>query len=292
MDETMRSLRLRQAAVLGVLLTGWELLPVLGVLDPVFVPPLHVVASTLLELAREGDLLLHVRLSVVRALAGFFVAVVIGTPLGLLLGGLFPRLQLASEPLLELAAQANPVVLFHVVMLFLGIGEAPKIFVIAWLCTWSIAFSAISGARNVDPQLLKVGRSFGLGRVSLFRAVVLPAAAPSLFTGIRLAAGYAFVMLVAAEMMGASSGLGWFVVQSQEAYHAPRIFAGATLITVLALATDAVLMRVEARVVSWRPPLDELRVLLADRSPGHAEPSTVSKPNVVSDPACEGAACR
>lgn len=261
-----RSLRLRRAAVLIVLLASWELLPALGVLDPLFVPPLHAVARAVVELAAYHGLLHHLQLSLGRVLSGFLVAVLVGTPLGLLLGGWFPRAQVAAEPLLELFAQVNPVVLFHVVMLFLGIGEATKIFIVAWLCSWSIAFSAISGARQVDPELLRLGRAFGLRPVALFWRVVLPASAPSLFTGYRLAAGFAFVMLIAAEMMGASSGLGWYVVSAQEAYHAPSIFAGVTIITALALATDAVLKRIEARVIAWRPPPDERRVMLAERS--------------------------
>jgi NitT/TauT family transport system permease protein len=259
-----RALRLRRAAVLAALVAAWELLPVLRVVDSVFVPPLHVVAGTLLDLARDGSLLVHVRLSAFRALGGFLLGAALGTPLGLLLGGWFPRLRDALEPLLELFAQANPVVLFHVVVLFLGIGEPPKLFVIGWLCAWSSAFGAMASVRAVDPELFRLGRAFGLSRLGLFRRVVLPAAAPGLFTGYRLSAGYAYVMLVAAEMMGASSGLGWFVAQAQESYHAPRIFAGAVAICALALATDGVLKRLEARVVDWQPPPDERRLLLAE----------------------------
>lgn len=270
-------LRLWQAAVALALLSAWEVLPSLRLVDPVFIPPLHAVLESLAALARQGELGRHARLSTGRALGGFLLAVVLGTPLGFLLAGPFPRLRRATVPLLTLCAQANPVVLYHVVMLFFGIGEAAKVFIIAWLCTWTIAFSAMAGVQAVDPQLLKVGRAFALAPAQLFLRVVLPGAAPSLFTGIRLAAGYAFVMLVGAEMMGASSGLGWFVVQSQESYFAPRIFAGAAVITGLALCVDAVLKRVEARLVGWTPSADERWALLghapARRAAGPAAPA-------------------
>jgi NitT/TauT family transport system permease protein len=153
---------------------------------------------------------------------------------------------------MELFAQANPLVLFHIIILFLGIGEAPKTFIIGWLCLWPVTFSAINGIQNVDPLVLKAARSFGVGRGRLFVSVILPFAAPAIFAGLRLAAGYAFIMLVAAEMMGASSGLGWLVLSAQESYYVTRIFAGATVITCFALVADGVLKWIEKRIVPGR----------------------------------------
>ena len=140
---------------------------------------------------------------------------------------------------------------------FLGIGESAKTFIIAWLCVWPITFSTITGIRTVDSSLLKAARSLGLGRWQLFIRVVLPSAAPSIFTGLRLAAGYAFIMLVASEMMGGSNGLGWLIVQSQESYNVTRIFAGATMLTAMAVVTDALLVLLEKRVVVWDAEVSE-----------------------------------
>ena len=254
---------LRWAMVVAIA-AGWEIFPRLGLFDPVFIPPVSRIVETIIQQTRYGDLWHHAVLSTQRALGGLAFAIVIGSLLGFLVGGLFPRTAIVIEPLVQLLSQANPVVLFHVVLLFFGIGETAKVFIIAWLCTWPIMFSAIGGIQQVDPDLIKVARSFGLTGISLFRRVVLPAAAPSLLTGIRLSGGYAFVMLVAAEMMGASSGLGWFVVQSQESYHAARIFSGAVVITGLALLLDSVLKRAEGRLIRWRPSYDERRVLIED----------------------------
>jgi NitT/TauT family transport system permease protein len=196
------------------------------------------------------------------------IAVILGSSLGLLIGGAWPRLAEALEPLVELFAQANPVVLFHVVLLFFGIGESAKVFVIAWMCTWPIMFSAIGGVRQVDPELVRATKSFGIGGFALCVKCLVPAALPSILTGMRLSGGYAFIMLVATEMMGTSSGLGWYVVQSQESYHSGRIFAGATLITILALVLDQILKLLEKRVVRFRPMFDERRVLFEDVAGG------------------------
>jgi len=241
-------LMLYKILAVAALLSLWEVLPRLGIVDPLFIPSLSGVLSTIYEMTSSGELGKHTLVSLVRALSGLLAALVVGLPLGLLLGGWFPRVQTATEPLMELFAQANPVILAHIIIFFLGIGQTAKVFIIAWLCIWPITFSTIAGIRSVDPTLVKAARSLGLGRFRLFLIVVLPSAAGSIFTGLRLAAGYAYIMLVASEMMGASSGLGFLVVQSQESYNITRIFAGASVITLLAVVTDQLLKLVEKRL--------------------------------------------
>ncbi|GLI39448.1 ABC transporter permease [Geobacter hydrogenophilus] len=265
-----RDISIIGAIPLAVFLALWELLPRAGAIDPVFLPPLSTVVETVVGLWHGGDLQTHALVSLRRALVGFLAAVALGLPLGLVVGGWFPRLQTALEPLMELFAQANPVVLFHIIILFLGIGEGAKTFIIGWLCLWPVTFSAINGVRGADPLILKAARSLGVGRLRLFVSVVIPLAAPSIFAGLRLSAGYAFIMLIAAEMMGASSGLGWLVIQAQESYHVARIFAGAAVITVMALAVDGILKLIglwlaPARDTEESRPLGELAANVKER---------------------------
>ena len=246
----MKTPTVYKLAAILLFLGLWELLPATGLANPLFIPRFSGVVVTIRELIISGELATHTQISLLRAFTGLATAIAVGLPLGLLLGGWFPRIQHATEPLMELFAQANPVILAHIIIFFLGIGELAKTFIIAWLCVWPITFSTISGIRTVDTSLLKAARSFGLGRWQLFILVILPSSAPSIFTGLRLAAGYAFLMLIASEMMGASSGLGWFVAQSQESYHVMRVFAGATVITFLAVATDLLIKLLQGRVSS------------------------------------------
>lgn len=238
------------AVILFLLL--WELLPRLGWVNTLFIPPLSGVLSALWELTLSGELVRHTGLSLARALGGFFIALLAGLPLGLILGGWFRYLRLALEPLMDLFAQTNPVILFHIIMFFLGIGELPKVTIIAWLCVWPITFSTISGIQNIDRTLLKAASSFGLGRWTLFWKVVFPAAAPSIFTGMRLSVGYAFFMLIAAEMMGSSSGLGWLILTSQQNYNIARIFAGAAMIALLGFLSDLIMKYLQKKFIVWQ----------------------------------------
>ncbi|WP_180277909.1 MULTISPECIES: ABC transporter permease subunit [unclassified Clostridium] len=193
--------------------------------------------------------MVNFRISIFRAMSGFVIASFIGIPLGLLLGGWFRKLKLALDVLLEVCSQINPFLMFHLVVLFFGIGEFSKISILVWTCLWPIIFSTISGINNVNPQLVKVGRTFGLGRVSMFIKIVLPATAPGIFNGLRLAAGYSLLMLTAAEMMGSKSGLGYIIINSQENFRITEMYAAVLIIAFVALIVDYIMVSIEKRFV-------------------------------------------
>jgi NitT/TauT family transport system permease protein len=232
-----------------VFLEIWELLSRIGILNPLFIPSFSDVVITIWNMFDSGNLTEHIIISSQRAIAGFLTAAAIGVPLGLILGGWFKNLEKAIEPLMEILSQINPFILFHIILLILGIGEATKVTIIAWTCIWPIMFSTISGIRNVNPILLKTGRAFGLGKLKLFYKVVIPAASPSIFQGLRISAGYSLFMLIAAEMMGCSSGLGWLVLVSQENYEIKKIFAAALVIAFLGLIFDIFIKTLQKRFV-------------------------------------------
>lgn len=229
----------------------WETVTRLNLVNTMLFPPFSKVVVAISQLLASGQLLTHSLISLERSIGGFLLAAAIAVPLGLIMGGWFRTLQSIVEPLFEIAAQVNPFILFHVIILFLGIGEAAKITIIAWICIWPVLFNTASGIRNVDSTLLKAGLSFGLSRWRVFYKIILPAAAPAIFTGLRLSAGYSFFLLIATEMMGANSGLGWFVLYSQENYNIEWIFAGAVVIALLGLSIDFILKYIEKKVIVW-----------------------------------------
>lgn len=239
----------RKSIAVIIFILVWEVASRTELVSPLFVPAFTTVLDTLTELFISGHLINHVGISLFRALAGFAVAVVVGLPLGLLLGGWFHNVKTALDPLMQGLAQVNPFMLFHIVLLFLGIGEVTKVTIIAWSCVWPVVFATVDGIKNIDSNLLKAARSFGLGPWQLFLKVALPAAAPSIFTGLRLSAGHAFFLLVAAEVMGSSSGLGWMILNSQENFQIAKIFAVSLVIALLGLVIDLIMEAIQNRVL-------------------------------------------
>ncbi|MDR6677551.1 ABC transporter permease [Pseudomonas oryzihabitans] len=252
MSLLQRSRRLLDGS-LGILLflAFWEALPRLGLVNPGYLSPPTVVLQSILELARDGSLGRHLGASLLRSLVGLLLAIVAGVSLGLLMGW-FIRLERVLDPLLQLFRQTSALALFPVFILFLGIGEASKIAIIFWASFWPILLSTISGVKQVDALLVNSALSMGANRRFLFLKVVLPASSPSIFTGIRLAGAYSITALVAAEMIGAHSGLGFLTLNSQEVFQIPSMYAGILLLAVVGLALNAVLALLEARLLRWR----------------------------------------
>lgn len=246
---------LRQAFVRGaaivVLLSTWELLPRLHLVEPAFLPPLSLVLSSGWELVRSGELLTHIEASLSRALLGFALAIVSGVPLGLLVGW-YKGFERTLSPLLEAFRNTAALALLPVFILLLGIGEASKISLIVYACAWPVLLNTSSGVRNVDPLLIKFGRTMGLSPLQLFSKVILPAAVPTIFVGVRLAGATSLVVLVAAEMIGAKAGLGYLIIYSQYNFQIPHMYLGILTITVIGLLFNALLVYVERRCTSWK----------------------------------------
>jgi NitT/TauT family transport system permease protein len=227
----------------------WELVSQFKIVNPVFLPPFSKVISTIIRMGDSGQLFKHISISLYRSMTGFVIAIVIGIPIGLLLGGWFKKLKLALDFLIEVCSQINPFLVFHIIVLFLGIGEFSKISIIVWTCLWPIVFSTISGITNANPQIVKMGKSFGLGRAAMFFKIVLPISTPAIFVGIRLSAGYSLLMLIAAEMMGSKSGLGYLINNSQENFQITNMYAVVLIITILALIIDSIIEIIEKKVI-------------------------------------------
>jgi NitT/TauT family transport system permease protein len=230
----------------------WELAPRAGGLLETFIAPPSVVLGTLGELLVSGELSGHVAVSLGRAVAGFSVAALLAIPLGFLLGGSFRTFERIVNPVLGLLGQLNPFSLFPLFIMLFGIGELSKEAMIFWVCVWPILFNTITGVKGIDPLLVKSARSMGTRGATLFFRVVLPAASPGIFTGLKMGAGTAFFMLIAAEMIGASRGLGWLVWNAQINFQIPRLFAATVVISVLGLTLNALLERIERRLLGWR----------------------------------------
>ncbi|MFD8530210.1 ABC transporter permease [Streptosporangium canum] len=241
----------RRVAALGVLAVLWESLPRLRVVDPTFLTPLSEVLVAWWDLLLSGELLEHTQASLIRSLAGFALAIVVAIPLGLLIGWYKPVAELL-DPVLELFRNTAALALLPVFVLILGLGETSKISIILYACAWPILLNTVAGVKSVDPLLIKSARSMGLRPLRLFQKVILPAAVPTIFTGIRLAGAYSILVLVAAEMVGAKAGLGYLITYAQFNFRVPDMYAGILTISVLGLLFNQLLVRLERRFSTWR----------------------------------------
>jgi NitT/TauT family transport system permease protein len=240
----------RSAAIIIFLLL-WEFAPRLGLINRTFLPPFSEVVVAGYQFAASGDLWPHVWVSVLRALGGFGLGVVTAVPLGILLGW-YKGVDRFLNPLLQLLRQTNPVSLFPVFILFFGIGYLTKVAIIYWVVVWPILLGTISGIRYVDPALVKYARSVGLNDRQLFVRVVIPSSIPSLITGMRLAVTYSFLMLVVSEMVGANSGLGYLVVNSQYLMSIHLLYVGVIILALLGILANYALVRLEQWLTSWK----------------------------------------
>nr|WP_245775937.1 ABC transporter permease [Saccharopolyspora flava] len=241
----------RSSAAILAFLVVWELVPRLGLVDSIFLPPVSRVAATWVELALDGQLWENLGASLARALSGFAIAVLVAVPLGLVIGWYRTADELLT-PLLEVFRNTAALALLPVFVLLLGLGETSKISLIVFACVWPILLNTISAVRTVDPLLIKSARSLGFGSAAVFGKIVLPASVPAVFTGIRLAAAGSILVLVAAEMVGAKAGLGYLINAAQYNFEVPRMYAGIVTISLLGIAFNHALTTVERHLSRWR----------------------------------------
>ncbi|MEU7949829.1 ABC transporter permease [Micromonospora chalcea] len=242
---------LHRSAALLALAAIWETAPRAGLVDRVFLPPLSEVLAAWWELLRTGQLADHVGASLTRSLTGLALAVVTAIPLGLLIGWYRPLADLLS-PLLEVFRNTAALALLPVFVLILGLGETSKIALVVYACSWPILLNTVAGVKGVDPLLIRSARSMGLNHLRLFQKVILPAAVPTVFTGVRLAGAYSILVLVAAEMVGAKAGLGYLVNYAQYNFAIPDMYAGIITISAIGLVVNQLLVAGERRFSTWR----------------------------------------
>ncbi|MEV0075199.1 ABC transporter permease [Nocardia neocaledoniensis] len=241
----------RPLLAFALLLGAWELAPRFGLVDEVFLPPFSVVVQAFAELTANGQLGEHISASLTRSITGFSIALVIAVPVGIAIAWYKPVSDFLN-PVLELFRNTAALALLPVFVLILGIGETSKIALIGYATFFPILLNTITGVRTVDPLLVKSAVSLGFSPVRLFQKVILPAAIPSIFTGIRMAAAGSILVLIAAEMVGARAGLGYLITAAQQNFQIPQMYAGIVAISLIGLGFNFALVALERRLSRWR----------------------------------------
>jgi ABC-type nitrate/sulfonate/bicarbonate transport system permease component len=218
--------------------------------DVYYFPPLKDVLTTFKDTWLFDRIGSDVVPSLVRLFIGYFIAVGVGVGAGVALG-LSPVLRRISEPIVEFLRAIPAPALLPFALLVLGVGNDAKIFVIAFVCLWPILLNAVDGVSGVDPTLVETGRVYRIPARDRLRHVVLPAAAPQIFAGMRTSLSLALILMVISEMVASSNGIGYFVLQSQRSFAIPEMWSGIILLGLLGYAFNAVFLLVERRVLAW-----------------------------------------
>jgi NitT/TauT family transport system permease protein len=226
-----------------ILLLGWDL-AVRHSGSDLFPKPIDVLRGVI-ELVRKGLLLKYIVASLFRVTVGFFLAVVVGIPTGLLLGW-FQRLFFAFNPMIQILRPISPIAWIPVAILWFGVDDRAPIFLIFLASVFPITVSAMAAVQNIQPVYIRAARNFGLGRLELFRRVIFPATLPQVLTGIRIALGVAWLVVVAAEMIAVNSGLGYLIIDARNAgKRYDLVVAGMVMIGLIGLTLDLLVRRLE-----------------------------------------------
>ena len=234
-----------------LILVIWQLAVSLDHLPANQLPSLGNVWSTGRGLLADGTLQSALLTSLRRVALGLLLGVSIGTGLALLAG-----LSLVGEriidPVMHMFRTMPVLALLPLFVLWFGIGEKAKVYLIGWAVIFPIYINLYAGIRGVDAKLVEAGSVLGLSRWGQIRHVILPGALPQFLTGLRLALGVSWLVLVAAEEINATSGLGYLITNAQNLMQTDVIFVGLIVYSLLGLATDILVRLIERFTLSWR----------------------------------------
>jgi sulfonate transport system permease protein len=252
-QQTQRSVgvgRLIGLIVPALLLAVWQFVSVLHVFEPSQLPPPFEVLTAARELVISGQLALHVGASLGRVLAGFGVGATLAILLGLAVG-LSKQVAALFNPTIQALRAIPSLAWVPLLILWMGIDEAPKITLVAIGAFFPIFTNLTAGIQQIDRKLVEAGLAYGMRGLDLAREVLLPAALPALLTGLRAGLAQGWLFLVAAELIAASRGLGFLLIDSQNSGRADVIVFSIIALAILGKLSDGLLQLIERRLLRW-----------------------------------------
>ena len=247
----MRLGRFNGIAFLLALLALWELLAQAQLINALIIPPPSKILGIFFDLVWSGQIPLQILVSMKRALAGYVLAAAVFVPLGIFMG-LSPTVYRFFEVIVEMLRPVPPPVMIPVALLFFGLGDEMKVFVIFFSCAWPILLNTIDGVRGVDWVLLNTARSFGLSRGKIIWQVILPACSPQIMTGLRVSLPIMLILVVISEMVGSTDGIGYFVLDSQRRFKVAQMYAGMLALALLGYTLNQLFNFLQRLLLPWQ----------------------------------------
>ena len=235
----------------AVLLLFWELGSRSNPKLALYIPPLSQVLASLSEVIFSGQITVHLFATLARFLKGYLLAAALAVTLGICLG-YFRFAHSLLEMLIEFLRPMPSVAIIPVAILLLGIGDAMIVAVTVYASTWPILVNTIDGVRHIEGTLIDTGRTFGLARRRILWQIILPAASPSIVTGLRVSLSIALILVTTAEMIAGSNGLGFFILDEERALRSSHMYAGIMLVALLGYLLNRLFVALEQKAMQWR----------------------------------------
>jgi sulfonate transport system permease protein len=239
-------------AVLPIfVLVVWQILGEIGMISEQFLPTPLVIAAAFKKLLISGELWVHLRISLIRASSGFLVGGGLGLVFGIIIG-LFRKTERILDPTIQILRLIPHLAVAPLIILWFGFDETSKIVIIANGCFFPLYVNAFLGIRNVDNKLFEVSKVLQFNRFKQITRLILPAAMPNIFLGVRISMGVAWIGLVVAELIGSQSGVGFLILQAKQDSDVPVIFVGIFIFAVVGGLTDWIVRLAERKFLKWQ----------------------------------------
>ncbi|NTV25472.1 MAG: ABC transporter permease [Chlorobiaceae bacterium] len=238
-------------ALLLILVVAWQALSDLGYIQPIILPPPSRVLATLWGMTTSGLLARHIGISVIRVLEGFGIAALLGLALGIGIG-LSRTLDRMTGLLIQLIKPIPPIAWIPVAILWFGIGEQSKVYIIFLGAFFPVIINTIDGIRQTDHKLVEVARILEVSKSRFIWQVVLPGAFPTIMTGLRVGLMVAWMCVVAAELIAAGSGVGYLIMDARQLSQSDVVVVGMITIGVIGKLMDSLISLLEKRVITWK----------------------------------------
>lgn len=234
------------------LLILWQVCSTAGIINARLFPPPSTIVLTAVELLQSGELYYHLGISTYRAIVGILIGGGIGFVLGLI-NGLFPFAGKFFDTTIQMVRNVPHLALIPLVIIWLGIGETAKIFLVALGVFFPIYVNTYHGIRTVDRGLIEMGKVYGLSGWELFKKVILPGALPSIFVGLRYSLGLMWLTLIVAETIATDSGIGYMAMNAREFMKTDVIILCIIIYALLGKLADTLAKIVEQKTLKWHP---------------------------------------
>lgn len=234
-----------------IILLLWQILGSMGILYETILPAPTKVVKAFVEMVKDGSLAIDVWVSLKRVLIGSFFGILAGLTLGFI-SGLVPFVERLLQPIVDIIRQISLYAWIPLIVLWFGIGELSKDVIIARGVFIPVYINCVSGIKNIQKEYVELSKVLELNKATFLRRIVFPSASPVIFTGLRLAVGDAWTAVVAAEVLGGLTGLGYALLNAKEFLKSDRLIAVMFVIAILAAVSDFALKQIEKRAFKWK----------------------------------------